>query len=79
MERILWHVFIVIYNLQLEMCMKEVYIFLLLLILGPRPTGRNIDVFLKPLIDELKTLWVKGEKTYDAYQCEHFRMRACLL
>ncbi|RVW62229.1 hypothetical protein CK203_061630 [Vitis vinifera] len=35
--------------------------------LGPRQPGKNIDVYLSPLVDDLKTLWEKGVETYDAH------------
>ena len=34
------------------------------------PWKRNI--FLRPLIDELKELWEEGVETYDAYASEYF-------
>ena len=33
-----------------------------LLILGPRQPGNNIDVYLAPLIEDLKLLWEGGLK-----------------
>ena len=38
-----------------------------LLILGPDQPGNEIDIYLKPLVDELKELWEEGVETYDAY------------
>jgi hypothetical protein len=32
---------------------------------GPKSLGMNIDVYLRPLIAELKDLWVKGVLTWD--------------
>ena len=49
------------------------------LIPGPHQLGNEIDICLKPLIDELKELWEEGVETYDAYSKEHFQMRATLL
>ncbi|RVW36288.1 hypothetical protein CK203_103040 [Vitis vinifera] len=47
---------------------------------GPRQPGKNIDVYLSPLVDDLKTLWEKGVETYDAHlhevpegYCSNFR------
>jgi hypothetical protein len=37
---------------------------MLMLIPGPRSPGMNIDVYLRPLVDELKELWVKGVETH---------------
>ena len=37
-----------------------------LLILGPRSPGREIDVYLQPLIEKLKDIWSLGIHTYDS-------------
>ena len=37
-----------------------------LLIPGPQEPGKDIDVYLRPLIDELKELWSDGVETFDA-------------
>ncbi|XP_042983282.1 uncharacterized protein LOC122312687 [Carya illinoinensis] len=50
-----------------------------LLIPGPKAPGNDIDVFLRPLIDELTELWEEGIHTYDAYKRESFQLRAALL
>ncbi|KAL5570090.1 hypothetical protein UlMin_026665 [Ulmus minor] len=51
-----------------------------LLIPGSQSPGKDMDVFLRPLIDELKELWVHGLDTRDAaYENGVFRMRAALL
>ena len=53
---------------------------LTLLIPGPQSLGKDMDVFLLPLIDELKNLWVNGLETRDAaYENGVFRMRATFL
>ena len=43
--------------------MKDSYFMLTLLILGPQALGKDINVFLCPLLDELKVLWALGVKT----------------
>ena len=35
------------------------------LILGPRQPGNNIDVYLAPLIEDLKLLWEVGIEAFD--------------
>ena len=50
-----------------------------LLIPSPHHLGNEIDIYLKPLVDEMKELWEKSVETYDAYSKEHFQMRATLL
>jgi len=60
-----WPVLITVYNLPPNMCMKDAYVFLSLIIPGPKSPCKEIDVFLRPLIDELKMLWTEGVMTYD--------------
>ena len=52
---------------------------LTLLISGPKQPGNDIDVYLVPLIDDLKELWEVGVDAYDAYRDESFNLRAILL
>lgn len=74
-----WPVVLLPYNLPPWMCMKQPYFMLSLLITGPSAPGNNIDVYLEPLIDELKELWDVGIETYDASTKSNFQMRASLL
>lgn len=67
------------YNLPPLKCMKETFIFMSLLIPGPKEPGNDIDVYLRPLIDELKELWEHGVDTYDSVTKEIFRLYAALL
>ena len=55
-----WPMTLCIYNLPPWVCMKRSYIQMLLLIQGPRQPGNDIDVFLKPVIDELVEVFEKG-------------------
>ena len=60
--------------------MKPKYVMLTLLILGTQSSKNDIDVFLRPLIDELKELWVNGIDMHDvANDNIIFRMWAALL
>ena len=59
--------------------MKEPYFMLSLLIPGPYQPRNKINIYLKPLVDELKELLEEGVETYDAYSKEYFQMRATLL
>ncbi|GKV39907.1 hypothetical protein SLEP1_g47607 [Rubroshorea leprosula] len=74
-----WPVFIVVYNLPPEMCMRPEFTFLTLVISGPKSPGKNIDVFLRPLIDDLKRLWLSGVETFDSFHKQNFTMRAMLM
>jgi Transposase family tnp2 len=49
-----WPVLLCIYNLPPWLCMKRRYIMIPLMISGPKQPGNDIDVFLAPLIEELK-------------------------
>jgi hypothetical protein len=73
-----WPVFIMPYNLPPDKCLKEGFIFLALVIPGPKHPGKNINLFMRPLIEELKELW-QGVKAYDSHlKCE-FTLRAAYL
>ena len=50
-----------------------------MLIPGPKSPGNIIDVYLQPLIDELKELWEKGVETWDAKVKKKFTLRVVLL
>ena len=50
-----------------------------LLIPGPKAPGKEIDIYLKPLVDELHDLWVNGLLTYDYASKTNFNMRAALM
>ena len=68
------------YNLPPWICMKAEYLMLTPLIPRSHSPGKDMDVFLRPLIDELNELWVHGLETRDAtYENGVFRMRAALL
>ncbi|XP_024171598.1 uncharacterized protein LOC112177547 [Rosa chinensis] len=74
-----WPVVMSVYNLPPWLCMKKPYLMLSLLIPGPTSPGNNIDVYLRPLVDELKILWEEGIPTYDAFKKEEFNMRAAVM
>lgn len=74
-----WRVIIVVYNLPPWMCMKDPYMFLTLLIPGDKSPAKDLNVYLRPLVDELKILWEKGIQTYDASLKQNFNMKAALL
>ena len=59
--------------------MKQPCFVISLLIPGPRGPGNDIDVYLQPLVDELKELWEDGLHTWDASTNQDFQMRAALL
>ena len=73
-----WPVILTVYNLPPWLCMKRKYIMLTLLVSGPKEPGNNIDVFLEPLIEDLKLLWDEGVTVYDAYSQSDFTLRAMI-
>ncbi|GJS02102.1 hypothetical protein Tco_0318610 [Tanacetum coccineum] len=73
-----WLVIVTPYNLPPWMCMKDPYMFLTIIVPGPKNPKQRIDVFLQPFIKELTTLW-KGVPTYDISKERNFTMRAALL
>ncbi|XP_021846453.2 uncharacterized protein [Spinacia oleracea] len=72
-----WPVILIPYNLPPWLCMKSTSFILSLLIPGKQGPGMNIDVYLQPLIHELKLLW-EGVDAFDAYSGKNFKMRAAL-
>ncbi|WVZ04227.1 hypothetical protein V8G54_025033 [Vigna mungo] len=75
----IWPVVLIPYNIPPWMCMKESSLILSRIILGKQAPGNDIDVYLQPLIEELKELWNIGIKTFDSYGNEVFDMRAAIL
>ena len=75
----MWPVILDPYNFPPWKCMKKEFSIMSLLIPGPISPGKDIDVYLQPLVDELKELWEIGVETYDASKGENFQMRAALL
>ncbi|XP_035544633.1 uncharacterized protein LOC118348016 [Juglans regia] len=74
-----WPVILVPYNLPPWLCMKDHFFMMSLLIPGPKAPGNEIDVYLRPLIDELVDLWENGVDTYDASTKQMFQLHAAFL
>lgn len=74
-----WPVVLVIYNLPPWLCMKEPNLLMPLIIPGPKSPGDNIHVFLQPLLEDLRDIFVNGISTYDASRNETFNLRAAVL
>ncbi|KAA0067295.1 Transposon, En/Spm-like protein [Cucumis melo var. makuwa] len=75
----MWPVILIPYNLPPWKCMKAPFTFLSLLIPGLKSPGKEIDIYLQPLIDALNELWVDGIQTYDSFSASFFQLRAALL
>jgi len=50
-----------------------------MVIIVPNSPSRNIDVFLQPLIDELKYLWSFKALTYDISRKYNFQIKTTLI
>lgn len=74
-----WPVVLTVYNYPPNLCMKAENCLMSLLIPGPKSPGNEIDVYLQPLIEELKILWEVGVETYDISKNQSFQMRAALM
>ena len=74
-----WPVTPCIYNLSPWKCMKRKFIMMPVLIQGPKQPGNDIDVYLRPLVEELLQLWDKpGVRVWDEHKQEEFDLRAML-
>lgn len=51
----IWTVVLVIYNLPPWMCMKDPYMVMSMIILGPKAPGNDIDVYLQPYASTKQT------------------------
>jgi hypothetical protein len=51
-----WVIFIMPYNLPADKCLKQEFIFLALVIPGPKEPKKQMNIFLRPLMEELKEL-----------------------
>jgi hypothetical protein len=75
-----WLVTLCIYNLPPWLCMKRKFIMMLVIIQGPTQPDNDIDVYLRPLVDELLQLWdVRGVCVWDKHKQWKFDLRALLL
>jgi hypothetical protein len=73
-----WLVFVMPYNLPPIKCLKEGFIFLALVIPGPKEPKKQMNIFLHSLMEELKDLW-QGVDAYDSHLKCRFNLRAVYL
>jgi hypothetical protein len=74
-----WPVTLCIYNLPPWLCMKRKFIMMPVLIQGPKQPGNDIDVYLRPLVEEHLQLWQnEGVRVWHDYKQEEFDLRALL-
>jgi len=67
-----------IYNLPPWLCQKQKYLLLTILISGPTQPGVDMDVFLEPLMEEIKKLWEEGVAMRDEFRKEPFTLQAMI-
>ena len=63
-----WPVILTIYNLPPWLMQKRKYLLLTILISGLVQPGVDMDVFLEPLLEEIKMLWIQGVQMMDEYR-----------
>jgi hypothetical protein len=61
------------YNLPPNKCLMEGFIFLSLVIPGPKELKKQINIFLHLLMEELKELW-QGVDVYDSHLKYRFNL-----
>ncbi|KAL4585273.1 hypothetical protein LXL04_009889 [Taraxacum kok-saghyz] len=75
----MWPVILMPYNMPPCCTMHKSNYLLTLLIPGPKSPGKDFDVFLRPLVDELNVLWGDGVQAYDAHSKSLFTLRAAVI
>jgi hypothetical protein len=73
-----WPIFVMPYNLPPNICLKQGFIFLALVIPGPKEPKKQMNVFMQPLFEELKKLW-SGVDAYDSHLKCRFNLCAAYL
>src|SRR4051812_8110541 len=74
-----WPMTLCMYNLPPWKCMKRKFIMMPILIQGPKQPGNDIDVYLRPLVEELLQLWnANGVRVWDEHKKEEFYLHALL-
>ena len=73
-----WPVILTIYNLPPWLCQKRRYLLLTMIISGPKQSGNDIDMFLEPLMEDMKILWEDGVKMMDTSLKKEFTLKAII-
>jgi hypothetical protein len=71
-------IFVMPYNLPCNKCLKQGFVFLALVILGPNEPRKQMNIFLHPLMEELKELW-QGVDAYVSHLKCQFNLHATYL
>ena len=75
----MWPVILMPYNMAPWHSMHKSNYLMTLLIPGPKSPGKDFDVFLRPLVDELKLLWSNGVEAFNEYSQSEFTLHAVVL
>jgi hypothetical protein len=73
-----WPVILMMYNILIWMCHKRKYLMLSILIQGLKQTGIDIDVFLKPPMEDMVKLCNEGVRMWDQYQQKYFTLKTII-
>ena len=73
-----WLLILTIYIFPPWLMEKRKYLLLTILISRPTQPGVDMDVFLEPLMQDMKILWEIGVKMLDKYHKESFTLRAII-
>jgi hypothetical protein len=75
----IWPILLIPYNSPPWICMQQSNIMLSVIIPGRKAPGKDMDVYMQLVIDELLVLWEDGVLTHDAYFGKKIRVYAALL
>ena len=75
----IWPVLLIPYNVPPWMCLQQSNIILSVIVPGRKAPGKEMDIYVQLVIDELQVLWVHGILVHDAYFGKKFRVYAALL
>ena len=67
------------YNLPPNMCMRKEYNFLTLMVPRSYSLAKCLDVYMRPLIDELQELWENGLPTFYRHGQTSFMMKVTVI
>ena len=73
-----WPVFVIPLNLPPGVLMTRKTMFLSLIIPGPNYPGKNLSVYMQPIVDDLNHSWHHGKLTYDRASKTNFYMQVWL-
>jgi hypothetical protein len=74
-----WPVVMLLYNLSPWLCKKRKNMMLAILVPGQKQPGDHIDVYLRPLVDDLKILWKPSvPEVWDEFKHGEFTMHSML-